>query len=112
MVPCPMRWARSTLSQGYYDKETGAKVADGKLFLPINANPVETTGSIGTVTIKVTTDNYEDFFLTIDVSATNKIVPIGEPTLSTTTITYGDKLSKVTLSGRAEGRRQRCSRRV
>lgn len=86
------------LSQGYYDKETGAKVADGKLFLPINANPVETTGSIGTVTIKVTTDNYEDFFLTIDVSATNKIVPIGEPTLSTTTITYGDKLSKVTLS--------------
>lgn len=87
------------LSQGYYDKETGAKVADGKLFLPINANPVETTGSIGTVTIKVTTDNYEDFFLTIDVSATNKIVPIGEPTLSTTTITYGDKLSKVTLSG-------------
>lgn len=87
------------LSQGYYDKETGAKVADGKLFLPINANPVETTGSIGTVTIKVTTDNYEDFFLTIDVSATNKIVPIGEPTLSTTTITYGDKLSKITLSG-------------
>ena len=87
------------LSQGYYDKETGAKVEDGKLFLPINANPVETTGSIGTVTIKVTTDNYEDFFLTIDVSATNKIVPIGEPTLSTTTITYGDKLSKVTLSG-------------
>ncbi len=87
------------LSQGYYDKETGAKVADGKLFLPINANPVETTGSIGTVTIKVTTENYEDFFLTIDVSATNKIVPIGEPTLSTTTITYGDKLSKVTLSG-------------
>ena len=60
---------------------------------------METTGSIGTVTIKVTTDNYEDFFLTIDVSATNKIVPIGEPTLSTTTITYGDKLSKVTLSG-------------
>ena len=87
------------LSQGYYDKETGAKVEDGKLFLPINANPVETTGSIGTVTIKVTTENYEDFFLTIDVSATNKIVPIGEPTLSTTTITYGDKLSKVTLSG-------------
>ena len=83
---------------GYYTD--GAKVENGKLLLPIEAKDTEDTGKIGTVTIKVSTTNYLDFTLTINVNATNKIVPTGEPTLSATTLTYGQALSAIKLSGK------------
>ena len=85
------------LSSGYYTD--GARVEDGKLILPIQAVKTETTGSIGSVQVKVSTTNYHDFTLTINVNATNKIVPTGEPTLSTETLTYGQALSAIKLSG-------------
>ena len=88
------------LRTGYFTVgENNAKVENGKLILTINKNNVTTTGSIGTVTVTVTTQNYKDFTLTVNVSATNKIVPTGAPTLSKTTLTYGEPLSAVTLSG-------------
>ena len=82
---------------GYYTD--GAKVENGKLLLPIEAKDTEDTGKIGTVTITVSTTNYDDFPLTINVKATNKIVPTGEPTLSAKTLTYGQALSAIKLSG-------------
>ena len=85
------------LSSGYYTD--GARVEDGKLILPIQAVKTDTTGSIGSVKVKVSTTNYHDFTLTINVNATNKIVPTGEPTLSTETLTYGQALSAIKLSG-------------
>ena len=63
------------LSSGYYTD--GARVEDGKLILPIQAVKTDTTGSIGSVKVKVSTTNYHDFTLTINVNATNKIVPTG-----------------------------------
>ena len=86
------------LSSDYYT--SGARVEDGKLILPIQAVNTETTGSIGSVQVKVSTTNYLDFTLTINVNATNKIVPTGEPTLSATTLTYGQALSAIKLSGK------------
>ncbi len=83
---------------GYYTD--GAKVENGKLLLPIEAKDTEDTGKIGTVTITVSTTNYDDFPLTINVKATNKIVPTGEPTLSAKTLTYGQALSAIKLSGK------------
>ena len=83
---------------GYYTD--GAKVENGKLLLPIEAKDTEDTGKIGTVTITVSTTNYLDFTLPINVNATNKIVPTGEPTLSATTLTYGQALSAIKLSGK------------
>ena len=83
---------------GYYTD--GAKVENGKLLLPIEAKDTEDTGKIGTVTITVSTTNYHNFPLTINVKATNKIVPTGEPTLSATTLTYGQALSAIKLSGK------------
>ena len=86
------------LSSDYYTE--GARVEDGKLILPIQAVKTDKTGSIGSVQVKVSTTNYLDFTLTINVNATNKIVPTGEPTLSTKTLTYGQALSAIKLSGK------------
>ena len=84
---------------GYY--ESGAKVENGVLILPIEANQTKATGEIGTVTVTVKTDNYEDITLTVNVSATNKLTPQldGELTLTASEITYGDKLGDIGISG-------------
>ena len=87
------------LSGGYYTDGT-AKIENGKLILPIQAVETDTTGSIGSVQVKVSTTNYHDFTLTINVNATNKIIPTGEPTLSAKTLTYGQALSAIKLSGK------------
>lgn len=87
-----------TISLDNYYTE-GAKIEDGVLSVPINAvNSTEEKG-IGTITVVVTTENYNDITLTLNVSAANKKVPTGTPTLSKTNLTYGDKLSDITLSG-------------
>ena len=86
------------LSSGYYTE--GARVEDGKLILPIQAVKTDTTGSIGSVQVKVSTTNYHDFTLTINVSAENRITPTGTPTLSKNAITYGDALNTIALSGK------------
>ena len=90
-----------SINGGYYDATKGnAEVKDGKLILPIQAVETKETGSIGSVTITVSTTNYHDFPLTINVNTTNKIVPTGGPTLSTETLTYGQALSAIKLSGK------------
>ena len=89
-----------SINGGYYDAAKGsAEVKDGKLILPIQAVAAEATGKIGTVTVKVTSGNIVDFDLTINVNATNKIVPTGTPTLSKNTLAWGEQLSTITLSG-------------
>lgn len=87
-----------TISLDNYYTE-GAKIEDGVLSIPINAiNSTEEKG-IGTITVVVTTENYNDITLTLNVSSANKKVPTGTPTLSKTALTYGDTLSGITLSG-------------
>ena len=87
-----------TINLGNYYTD-GAKIEDGVLSVPINAvNSTEEKG-IGTITVVVTTENYNDITLTLNVSAANKKVPTGTPTLSKNNITYGDTLSGITLSG-------------
>ena len=76
-----------------------AEIENGVLILPVIHTDSEQTGKVGEIRINVSCDNYQDFELWIDVNAENKTLPEGAPTLSTTTITYGDKLSKITLSG-------------
>ena len=85
------------LNDGYYT--SGAKVENGALTLPIQKNDVKTTGSVGTVTVVIKSTNYEDITLTVNVNATNKLVPTGAPTLSKTTLAWGEQLSTITLSG-------------
>ena len=85
------------LNDGYYT--SGAKVENGALTLPIQKNDVKTTGSVGTVTVVIKSANYADITLTVNVNATNKLVPTGAPTLSKTTLAWGEQLSTITLSG-------------
>ena len=59
--------------------------------------------SVGEYTYRVTftADGYsKSADITITITATNKIVPTGEPTLSATTLTYGQALSAIKLSGK------------
>ena len=84
------------LDGGYYTG--GAKVENGKLTLPIQKNDVETTGSVGTVTVVIKSINYEDIALTVKVNAVNQPVPVD--TITATPITYGNKLSASTITGK------------
>ena len=89
----------SSVDLGAYCAADSASIENGVLTLPILANDTEQTGRIGHVVVQVDSTNYKPFTLTIEVSATNKIVPTGAPTLSKTTLTSGEKLGSVTLSG-------------
>ena len=72
----------------------------GKLALQFTQTG-NTEGSIGTITVTVHSDNYEDITLKFNIKATAKIVPQLEGTLKPTPseITYGEKLSNITISG-------------
>lgn len=71
----------------------------GKLALQFTQTG-NTEGSIGTITVTVHSDNYEDITLKFNIKATAKIVPQLEGTLKLTPseITYGEKLSNITIS--------------
>lgn len=88
----------TNLNSNYYTE--GATISnDGILSLPINRVDNSTEKEIGNIHVKVNSQNFLDFNLTLNVSAANKKVPTGTPTLSKTNLTYGDKLSGITLSG-------------
>ena len=88
------------LSSNYY--ADGAKVEDGKLTLPIQKNDVKTTGSVGTVTVVIKSTNYEDITLTVNVNATNKLVPtVTAPTANA--LTYNGAEQALVTAGKTTG---------
>ena len=81
---------------------SGAKVEDGKLILPIQKNDVKTTGSVGTVTVVIKSTNYEDITLTINVNATDKLVPtVTAPTANA--LTYNGSEQALVTAGKTTG---------
>lgn len=93
--------AISLVSQsGYYYDETIVEFHNGVLILAqFYAKDGIMTGQIGTVKVKVTTTNYEDFELTLVLNAINKIKPTPDGKITASEITYGDTLSKSEISG-------------
>ena len=88
------------LNDGYYTD--GAKVENGKLTLPIQKNDVETTGSVGTVTVVIKSTNYKDITLTVNVNATNKLVPtVTAPTANA--LTYNGAEQALVTAGKTTG---------
>ena len=88
------------LDGSYYT--SGAKVENGKLTLPIQKNDVKTTGSVGTVTVVIKSINYEDITLTVNVNATNKLVPtVTAPTANT--LTYNGTEQALVTAGKTTG---------
>lgn len=74
---------------------------DGILTITSRNNDLTTTGKVGTITITVITDNYENISLPIEVFAENKILPEldGTVSLNKTAITFGESLDTITISG-------------
>ena len=88
------------LSGTYY--ADGAKVEDGKLILPIQKNSTTNEGTLGTVTVTVSSDNYEDITLTVNVDATNKLVPtVTAPTANA--LTYNGAEQALVTAGKTTG---------
>ena len=88
-----------TVDAGYCDAAT-AKIENGKLILPILANPVNTEGNVGSVTVIVTTSNYEDITLTVNIFAKDKITPVLDGEVTASEITYGQPLNASTITGK------------
>ena len=88
------------LGGGYYTG--GAKVENGALTLPIQKNDVKTTGSVGTVTVVIKSANYEDITLTVNVNATNKLIPtVTAPTANA--LTYNGSEQALVTAGKTTG---------
>ena len=93
-----------------YDKKVDTNLGVGSFITLVNGKTGELTldanrsgtdeGQFGTITVTISTSNYQDITLTINVSAKNRITPTGTPTLSKNAITYGDALNTIALSGK------------
>ena len=91
------------LSKGYTAQSAVGADPENKNTLRLLLHMTQTgslTGKIGTVTIPVTTSNYQDITLTVNVSAVNQIKPMPDGEITATPITYGDTLSKSKISGK------------
>lgn len=88
------------LASGYYT-DGHAKVENGKLILTIDKNPVTTTGSIGTVTVQVTTTNYKPVTLTVNLRSVNKRKLGMFVSVATDPVVYGMTLGDIKLSAEA-----------
>ncbi len=94
------KWNAATNSV-YNVSDGDISIKDGVLTLQIDKDAADANSpmDVGSITVTVSSTNYDDFDLTIDVVSANIKLPQGEPTLSAATLTYGDTLSRITLSG-------------
>ena len=90
-----------TFSKGYYFDSTTTGLKDGELLLAsLDATGATSTGEIGTITVKVSTGNYEDFTLTLNLYAVDKIAPVVDGGITASDITYGQTLSESSITGK------------
>ena len=88
------------IGEGGYANSTAMITSNDEFQLTVPAVESQTEGSVGTVGVKITTDNYQDMLLTVEVIAKNKIVPVLDGEITATPITYGGTLSKSEISGK------------
>ena len=87
-----------------YENATAQLVKDGeqyKLSLTVPAVQFAREESVGTITVKVTTTNYNDVTLTVNVNTTNKLQPTVTASADPNSFTYGTKLGDVKLTASA-----------
>ena len=93
-----------------YDKKVDTTLGSGTFVTLVNRKTGELTleanrsatdeGQFGTITVTISTSNYQDITLTVNVSAVNQIRPMPDGEITATPITYGDILSKSEISGK------------
>ena len=88
------------IGEGGYANSTAMITSNDEFQLTVPAVESQAEGSVGTVGVKITTDNYQDMLLTVKVIAKNKIVPVLDGEITATPITYGDTLSDSSITGK------------
>ena len=94
------------LTDGYKDTVQAEVVEENsqyKLKLTVPAVDYDKVSSVGTIDVRVTSDNYRDFYLTIGVKTKNKDVPVPDGTISASNITYGQALNDSKITGKMKG---------
>ena len=87
------------IGEGGYANSTATITSNDVFQLTVPAVESQTEGSVGTVGVKITTDNYQDMLLTVEVIAKNKIVPVLDGEITATPITFGQILRVSTIAG-------------
>lgn len=87
------------IGEGGYANSMAMITSNDEFQLAVPAVESQTEGSVGTVGVKITTDNYQDMFLTVKVIAKNKIVPVLDGEITATPITFGQILRVSTITG-------------
>ena len=91
------------LTDGYKDTAQVKVMEENgqyKLKLTVPAVDYNKVSSVGTIDVRVTSDNYRDFYLTIGVKTKNKDVPVPDGTISASDITYGQALNDSKIAGK------------
>ena len=91
------------IGEGGYANSTAMITSNDEFQLTVPAVESQTEGSVGTVGVKITTDNYQDMLLTVEVIAKNKIVPVLDGEITATPITFGQILRVSTITGTMKG---------
>ena len=87
------------IGEGGYANSMAMITSNDEFQLNVPAVESQTEGSVGTVGVKITTDNYQDMLLTVEVIAKNKIVPVPDGEITATPITFGQILRVSTITG-------------
>ena len=87
------------IGEGGYANSTAMITSNDEFQLTVPAVESQAEGSVGTVDVKITTDNYQDMLLTVKVIAKNKIVPVLDGEITATPITFGQILRVSTITG-------------
>ena len=87
------------IGEGGYANSTAMITSNDEFQLTVPAVESQTEGSVGTVGVRITTDNYQDMLLTVEVIAKNKIVPVLDGEITATPITFGQILRASTITG-------------
>ena len=93
-----------------YDKKVDTNLGVGSFITLVNGKTGELTleanrsgtdeGQFGTITVTISTSNYQDITLTVKVKAVNQITPVPEDgKITASKITYGQALSDSTITG-------------
>ena len=87
------------IGEGGYANSMAMITSNNEFQLNVPAVESQTEGSVGTVGVKITTDNYQDMLLTVEVIAKNKIVPVRDGEVTAKPITFGQILRASTITG-------------
>ena len=93
-----------------YDKKVDTNLGVGSFITLVNGKTGELTleanrsgtdeGQFGTIMVTISTSNYQDITLTVNIFAKNKLTPVMDGKITASKITYGQALSDSSITGK------------